>query len=147
MTPYFLPELKLMGSLEAAALAGVDIRVMIPQKNNWPLVQWALQHNMSSLLDSGVSILQRPPPFAHSKCLLVDDEYSLVGSSNLDPRSLRLNFELGVEVFDKGINQELAAHFESVVPQCRPFTRQMLDHRGVIARLRDGAAAMFGPYL
>ena len=147
MTPYFLPEQKLTGSLQAAALSGVDIQVMIPQKNNWPLVQWALQPNMSALLESGITILQRPPPFAHSKCLLVDDDYALVGSSNLDPRSLRLNFELGIEVFDRAINRELSAHFDAAARDCIPFTRDLLDRRGVFPRLRDSAAAMFAPYL
>jgi len=147
MSPYFLPEQKMMGGLQAAALSGVDIQVMIPEKNNWPLVQWALQHNMAALLDTGVRILQRPPPFAHSKCLLVDDDYAMVGSSNMDPRSLRLNFELGVEVFDPALNHELSAHFAAAAGECTPFTTETLNTRGTFARLRDGAAAMFGPYL
>jgi cardiolipin synthase len=147
MTPYFLPERQMLGCLQAAALSGVDVKVMIPEKNNWPLVQWALQHNMTELLDAGVHILRRPPPFAHSKCIVIDDDYSLVGSSNLDPRSLRLNFELGVEVFEPGLNGELAAHFEENLDHCRPFTSLELNERKTIARLRDSASALFTPYL
>ena len=147
MTPYFLPERQMMGCLQAAALSGVDVRVMIPAENNWPIVQWALQHNMAELLDAGVRIFQRPPPFAHSKCLLIDEGYSLVGSTNLDPRSLRLNFELGVEVFDEGLNRELASHFESVLPRCSEFTHARLTDRRLLARMRDGASALFSPYL
>jgi len=147
MTPYFLPERQIMGCLQAAALSGVDVRVMIPEKNNWPLVQWALQHNMAEMLQAGVRIYQRPPPFAHSKCIVVDDEYALLGSSNLDPRSLRLNFELGVEVFDPKINLELSSHFAEVVADCTAFTPERLKNRRTLARLRDGAAALFSPYL
>jgi cardiolipin synthase len=147
MTPYFLPERQMMGCLQAAALSGVDVRVMIPEKNNWPLVQWALQHYMSELLQAGVRISQRPPPFAHSKCMVIDDVYVLVGSSNLDPRSLRLNFELGIEVFDEQLNSELATDFEQVLSQCSEFTIQRLRQRGNFARLRDGASALFSPYL
>jgi cardiolipin synthase len=147
MTPYFLPERQLMGCLQAAALSGVDVRIMIPQKNNWPLVQWALQHNMTEMLDTGIQIVQRPPPFAHSKCLLIDDDYTLVGSSNLDPRSLRLNFELGIEIFDGSVNHELSAHFEQVAADCVPFTPEQLAQRGYAARLRDATAALFSPYL
>lgn len=147
MTPYFLPERQILGCLQAAALSGVDVRVMIPAKNNWPLVQWALQHNMVELLDAGVKILSRPGPFAHSKCMVIDGDYALVGSSNLDPRSLRLNFELGIEVFDDGLNQELSNHFLEAVETCVPFTREMMKSRGTVARLRDGAAALFSPYL
>lgn len=147
MTPYFLPERQMMGCFQAAALAGVDVQVMIPQQNNWPLVQWALQHNMGEMLDLGVRILQRPPPLAHSKCMIIDDDYALVGSSNFDPRSLRLNFELGIEVFDRELNLELAANFEKNAADCIPYTQETLRSRSLPARLRDAASALFGPYL
>jgi cardiolipin synthase len=147
MTPYFLPERQMMGCLQAAALTGVDVQVMIPQKNNWPLVQWALQHNMAEQLHAGIRFWQRPPPFAHSKCIVIDEEYALVGSSNLDPRSLRLNFELGIEVFDRALNAELASHFEHVQSACLPFTHEQLGNRRTVARLRDGISALFSPYL
>ncbi|MFC1690132.1 phospholipase D-like domain-containing protein [Pseudomonadota bacterium] len=147
MTPYFLPERQMMGCLQAAALSGVDVKVMIPEKNNWPLVQWALQHNMIEMLDAGVEILRRPPPFAHSKCIIIDDDYALVGSSNLDPRSLRLNFELGVEVFEPGFNQELGEHFQACYASCKPFTMQEIKDRQTLARLRDSTSALFTPYL
>jgi cardiolipin synthase len=147
MTPYFLPNRQMLGCLQAAALSGVDVQVMIPQENNWAIVQWALQHNMAELLDTGVQIIQRSAPFAHSKCLVIDNDYVLVGSSNLDPRSLRLNFELGIEVFDLELNRELSAHFAEVMAQCTPFTIDRLNARGTFARLRDGASALFSPYL
>lgn len=147
MTPYFLPERVLFGCLQAASLAGVDVRVMLPEKNNWAAVQWALQHNMAELLEWGVRIMRRPPPFAHSKCILVDHDYVLVGSMNLDPRSLRLNFELGAEVFDAALNRELSAHFSALEAGCRPFTLEQLNARPIPAQLRDAAAALFAPYL
>lgn len=147
MTPYFLPDRALSACLQGAALSGIDLRVMLPEVNNWPVVQWALQHNMAELLDMGVRILRRPPPFAHSKCILVDDDYVLIGSMNLDPRSLRLNFELGVEVIDADLNRELSDHFSGLEPLCRPFTLAQLNGRSVPARLRDSTAALFSPYL
>jgi cardiolipin synthase len=147
MTPYFLPERQMLGCLQAAALSGVDVKVMIPEENNWAIVQWALQHNMAELLDTGVQIFQRSAPFAHSKCMVIDNDYALVGSSNLDPRSLRLNFELGIEVFDPQFNHELSAHFAEVMTQCIPFTIERLQARGTFTRLRDGASALFSPYL
>lgn len=147
MSPYFLPERQMLGCLQAAALSGVDVQVMIPEKNNWPLVQWALQHNMAEMLDVGVKILRRPAPFAHSKAMLVDHDYALVGSSNMDPRSLRLNFELGIEVFDPEFNRELGRHFQETSRACSPFTSEILRSRGTLARIRDGASALFSPYL
>jgi cardiolipin synthase len=102
---------------------------------------------MAELLDTGVRILRRPPPFAHSKCMLIDDDYTLVGSSNLDSRSLRLNFELGIEVFEASLNDELGRHFLEISDACSPFTREFLRSRRTLTRLRDGAAALFSPYL
>lgn len=147
MTPYFLPGRALGACLRAASISGVDVRVMIPERNNWPVVQWALQHNMADLIDSGVCILRRPPPFAHSKCILIDDTYALVGSCNLDPRSLRLNFEVGVEIFDPGTNVHLASHFESIAATCKRYTIEELNTRSTPVRLRDAASALFSPYL
>ncbi len=147
MSPYFLPERQMLGCLQAAALSGVDVKVMIPEKNNWPLVQWALQHNLDELLNAGVTLLTRPAPFAHSKCMVIDDDYALVGSSNMDPRSLRLNFELGIEVFDPELNSELSAHFTKKAAKSSRISRKKLQSRGTFTRLRDGAAALFTPYL
>jgi len=147
MSPYFLPERQLLGCLQAAALSGVDVQVMIPEKNNWPLVQWALQHNLDELLNAGVTLLTRPTPFAHSKCMIIDDDYALVGSSNMDSRSLRLNFELGIEVFDPELNSELSAHFVQKAAESARISRKKLHSRGTFTRLRDGAAALFTPYL
>ena len=147
MTPYFLPERQMMGCLQAAAISGVDVQVMIPEENNWAIVQWALQHSLAELLNAGLQVFQRPPPFAHSKCIIIDDDYALVGSSNLDPRSLRLNFELGIEVFDPELNHELSAHFEDILTRCKPLTAETLKARGTLAKIRDGTAALFSPYL
>ena len=79
--------------------------------------------------------------------IIIDDDYSLVGSTNLDPRSLRLNFELGVEVFESALNQELARHFEQNLAGCQKFTTEELKRRKTLARLRDSSAALFTPYL
>jgi cardiolipin synthase len=147
MTPYFLPDRAMIACLKSAAISGVDVRVIVPLKNNWPAVQWALQHSVAELIAAGVRMLQRPPPFAHSKCILIDQDYTLIGSANLDPRSLRLNFELGIEIFDAGLNSALTAHFREIEQFCLPMTTRHLSARNIPARLRDSAAAMFAPYL
>ncbi|HMB60105.1 MAG TPA: cardiolipin synthase, partial [Xanthomonadales bacterium] len=70
-----------------------------------------------------------------------------VGSSNLDPRSLRLNFELGIEVFDRALNEELSTHFSTTQQDCIPFTNDGLNERKTLSRLRDATSALFAPYL
>lgn len=147
VTPYFLPSRKLIGALQAAALRGVDVCVVLPAKNNWPIVQWALGHTKWELLNAGVRMVMQPPPFAHTKCIVIDDNYALVGSTNLDPRSLRLNFELGIEVFSPPFNKKLGDYVEALCAQATPMTREQARARGGMVRVRDALAALFSPYL
>ena len=85
MTPYFLPDAELIGILQAASLRNVDVKVVLPSQNNIPVVHWATRHLLWQLLNYGIEIHYQAPPFSHSKLLVVDDLYSLVGSANLDP--------------------------------------------------------------
>lgn len=147
VTPYFLPHRKLIGALQSAALRGVDVRVIVPGKNNWPIVQWALGHVLWELVNVGVRIYEQPPPFAHTKCILVDDSYALVGSTNLDPRSLRLNFELGIEVFSETFNATLAEHVAQLCDAATEVTRDAVVNKSTVARMRDATVALFSPYL
>jgi len=99
MTPYFLPTFDVIGALIAAHLRGVKVQILLPGHNNIKPVHWAMQNTLRQLLESDLDIRYQPAPFVHSKLLLVDDNYALVGSANIDPRSLRLNYELGLEIF------------------------------------------------
>ena len=147
MTPYFLPGPALIGALQAAALRGLDVSIVLPERNNLPFVAWAARHGLGELLARGVRIYHRPPPFAHTKLFVVDDDYALVGSPNLDPRSLRLNFELAVEIFDTAAVARLAEHLRDTRADSRRYTLADLRRRRWPARLRDSFFWLFSPYL
>ncbi|HEY0674691.1 MAG TPA: cardiolipin synthase [Immundisolibacter sp.] len=147
MTPYFLPSREVLGVLQAAALRGVPVSVLLPGKNNLPYVHWATRNMLWELLQHGVEVRYQPPPFVHSKVLLIDDGYAQVGSANLDPRSLRLNFELNVEVFDADFNAALAADFAAAWQVSRPVTLDEISRRGLGERTRDALCWLFSPYL
>jgi cardiolipin synthase A/B len=147
MTPYFLPSPELVGVLQASALRGIDVSVVLPAENNLPYVHWATRHMLWQLLLFGVRIYYQPPPFVHTKLLVIDDESVVVGSWNIDPRSLRLNFELAVEIREPGLIGALAAHFDAARAASAPVTLRDVDGRSVLARLRDGAAWLMSPYL
>lgn len=147
MTPYFLPPRELMGALQAAALNGVDVAVVLPAKNNLPYVHWATRHMLWEVLLRGVHVYYQPAPFVHSKLLLIDDDSAVVGSWNIDPRSLRLNFELAVEIRDRRLVDGLGAHFEAVRARSRAVTLEEVDGRPLPERLRDAVAWLFSPYL
>ena len=147
MTPYFVPPRELISPLLAAALEGVDVAVILPALNNLPYVHRATRHMLWELLERGVSVYYQPPPFVHSKLFYVDDHYAQIGSANFDSRSLRLNFEMNVEVYDRDTVTELATHFEAVRARSRRVTLAEVDSRPFLTRTIDGIAWLFSPYL
>jgi len=147
MTPYFLPPRPLIGAMQAAALRGVDVTVILPEKSNLPFVQWATENMLWELLQRGVRIYYQPPPFAHSKLFIVDDIYSQIGSANIDPRSLRLNFEIAVEIYAESFAGDLARHFDAVRKRSREIRFKDVESRTLPIRIRDSLAWLFTPYL
>ena len=145
MTPYFLPDERLTTALALAAMRGVAVDVVIPERSDHRFVDWATHANVGPLLAEGVRVWRCPPPFRHSKILVVDGEWCPVGSCNWDIRSFRLNFELCLEVHDRGLAGQLAA----LMLACRgsALTQAALDRRPAPVRLRDSAVRLMLPYL
>lgn len=147
VTPYFLPDAALITSLNVAAMRGVQVDIVLPEQNNLSLVKWASTALLWQLLERGCRVWLSPPPFDHSKLMLVDGCWSLVGSANWDPRSLRLNFEFNVECYDRELAAALNQLTEGKLAQARPVTLAEVDGRSLPIRLRDGVARLFSPYL
>ncbi len=99
VTPYFVPTMDILRALRAAALRGIEVKLLVPKYNNHVYAGWAGRSFYESLLTAGVQIVERAPPFLHAKALIVDDEVAMVGSANLDSRSLRLNYETNLLVW------------------------------------------------
>ncbi len=110
MTPYFLPATELIAAIKSAALRGVLVDIILPAKSNLRYVDWATRNLLWEVLKWDVRVYYQPPPFAHSKLLVIDNQYVQIGSANIDPRSLRLNFEIAVEVLDKDFARQLTRH-------------------------------------
>lgn len=147
MTPYFLPTFDLIGALISAHLRGIRITILLPGHNNIKLAHWASRNSIRQLLEAGIDIRYLPAPFVHSKLLLVDDQYALIGSANIDPRSLRLNYELGVEIFSPTVNRRLRDYVERKTSTATPVTLMDLEKRSLPEKLRDSLAWLFSPYL
>ncbi len=147
MTPYFLPDTSLMRALTTAALRGVDVKVLLPGQNNIALVQWASNNLLTQIIEEGVRVFMTAPPFDHTKLILVDEAWALVGSTNLDPRSLRLNFEFNVECYDIELARELSQLANDKLSTATELTIDAIQNRNLVWRLRDGIARLFTPYL
>ena len=147
MTPYFIPMPGLVMALQTAALRGVHVRILLPERSNLPFVDWASRNMLWELLQYDIEIRYQPAPFPHSKLFLVDDHYAIIGSANVDPRSLRLNFELAVEVFDRALVRELGEHCRTAAHASRQVTLEEVDARSLPVRVRDALCWLFSPYL
>ena len=145
MTPYFLPDERLLTVLAMAAMRGVEVDLVLPRQSNHRLIDWARTPNNAPLRAAGVRIWFSNPPFNHSKLMVVDEAWSLIGSANQDVRSLRLNFELDIEVYNSGLAGELddfmRAHRHTL------WDPEGGHRRGFLVRLRDSAARLMLPYL
>lgn len=147
VTPYFLPTRELLTAIQIAALRGATVNVLLPGENNLPYVHWASRNLLWELLQWDVNFYYQPPPFVHSKLLVVDDSYVQVGSANMDARSLRLNFEVAVEIIDADLAASLVADLERWRDASRRVTLEELDARSWLIRLRDSLAWLMSPYL
>jgi len=147
VTPYFLPDVGLLAALKTAALRGVQVDLLLPERSNLRLVDWASNPLHAELVERGCRIWLTPPPFNHSKLMLVDGSWVLFGSANWDPRSLRLNFEFNVECYDTELGRDLTEWATQLRQSSRRLSLEEIRHRSLVLRLRDGAARLLTPYL
>jgi len=145
MTPYFLPDRQMVTALSLAAMRGVAVDVIVPAQGDHRLMDWALRANVGPLLADGVRIWRSPPPFRHSKAMVIDDEWCLIGSTNWDMRSFRLNFEICVEVYDRTLAGALSALMAE--NQGQAMAAADLQARRLPVQLRDAGARLLLPYL
>ena len=145
MTPYFLPDDRIITGLALAAYRGVAVDVILPEHSNHPTLDWGSRAQIGPLLSAGCRVWTHPAPFDHSKLMTVDGVWSLVGSSNWDVRSFRLNFELDLEVYDPAVARQVDELMTA--QQGRQISQVELLGRSLPERMRDGAARLMLPYL
>ena len=147
LTPYFLPDMSVATAFNVAAMRGVRVDIVVPLHGNLPLVQWAMWGHFDRVLGHGCRVWLTPAPFDHSKLMVVDDLWCLLGTANWDPRSLRLNFEIGLECYDGEFATRMSALVDARIAQAAPLHESDLKARPLSLRLRDGVARLFTPYL
>lgn len=147
LTPYFLPDLAVATAFNVAAMRGVQVDIAVPEHGNLPVVQWAMWGHFRKVLGHGCRIWLTPRPFDHSKLLVVDDAWIMFGSPNWDPRSLRLNFEFGVECYDPELATRMGRLIDERIACSSALTESNIETRAIALRLRDGVARLLTPYL
>ncbi len=137
VTPYFVPDEPILQALRFAAIRGVDVRIVLPKVSNHRYAEFAARSLYGQLLRAGARIFERPPPFMHAKALVVDGVYAMLGSANLDYRSLHLNFETNIEAADAGFVETVGRQIEAEMSLseevrlgpylARPVARQLIE--------------------
>lgn len=146
VTPYLLPTSALLAAIRVTAGRGVQVDVIVPQKSDVGLVNWASNSYYRELLESGVNVHEYTPGMLHAKALLIDD-YCALGSANLDRRSMRLNFELTCFLDDAKLVRQLEDWSEELIASSQAVTLLALDHKSQRERLMDSAAHLLSPLL
>ncbi|MTV81400.1 cardiolipin synthase [Secundilactobacillus folii] len=146
-SPYLIPDDSVMDALRIAAMAGVDVRIMIPHMPDHPFVYRATQYYAHELAKVGVKIYYYERGFMHSKTMVVDDRLSSVGSANLDYRSFKLNFEVNAFIYDEKITTQLAKLFEEDQRLSRLITAKMFDEQSLYLRFKQSFCRLLSPIL
>ena len=145
-TPYFVPGEALMSALITAALRGVEVRVLVPKQSDSRLASAAARSYYDELVEAGVSIHEYGSSMLHTKLLVVDEHIAAVGSANFDNRSMRLNFEAMVVVYDADLAAQLACGFAADLHQARHYVKP--TRRATLRqRLGESTARLLSPLL
>ncbi|WP_278953449.1 cardiolipin synthase [Lactobacillus apis] len=146
-TPYLIPDDAMFATLQTIAMSGVDLRIMIPCKPDHPFIYRATQWYANELSRYGVKIYIYDKGFIHAKTIVVDDDFSTVGSMNQDYRSYDLNFEDVAVFYDKNFTEEVAKSFEQDMQDSTLLTPEMIEQQGRWLRTLQSFSRMLSPIL
>ena len=146
-TPYFVPNEALLTALQTAAFRGVKITLIVPKKGNNKMVTWAGRRPFDTLLNVGVEIQLHRIGLLHTKSVAVDGEFAVFGTVNLDNRSLHLNFETALLIFDTDFMLELDALHQSYFKESDPVNPKLWAKRPLLDRLKEGIGSLVAPLL
>jgi len=146
-TPYLVPDEGILLALKTAALRGVDVRLLLPIKPDHRTVFWASKSHFVELLEAGVRIYQYGKGFVHGKVFVVDNNFTSIGTANLDIRSFKLNFEVNAFIYDKEVNSKMARDFFEDLRVSKKVLLDEYKNRPLIHKVKESIARVFSPIL
>ena len=147
VSPYFVPDTSIINALQLAALRGVDVRILLPEKPDKRTVWLSSFASLDEVQRTGVKVYRYQNGFLHQKVWLVDDDCALIGTANLDNRSFRLNFEVGVVTRSSTFAAEVGAMLVRDFEQSRLLPRDELTQRGLLFRIAVRCSYLLAPIL
>ena len=146
-TPYFIPDESILKAIKTAALSGVDVRIIFPQKIDHYIVNIASYSYFDEVLDAGARVFLYQKGFIHSKVVIVDDEMASIGSSNMDLRSFMLNFEVNTFIYEEKTIEKIAEQFYKDQEDSKELMRENFRTRNIVVRLAESISRLFSPLL
>lgn len=146
-TPYFAPDDSLLDAIKLAALSGVDVNIMIPNKPDHPFVYWATFSFVGDLLKYGVNVYTYENGFMHSKVLIVDEQVVSIGSANFDIRSFRLDFETNAIIYDTQVAKNMIDIYNEDILLSSKLVYEIYLQRGINIRIKESISRLFTPVL
>ncbi len=146
-TPYFIPDESIMDALKMAAVAGIDIRIMIPCKPDHPFVYWATYSYIGEMIRAGGRCYAYNNGFLHAKGMIVDGKVMCFGTANMDIRSFKLNFEVNVIIYDGEASKKMEQIFISDLKKCSEITSHVYARRKIIVRVKEQFCRLLSPLM
>lgn len=146
-TPYFVPDFTLINMICATAHRGVDVTMIFPKHNDSWIVAATSHSSYYTLLDAGVKIYEYKPGLLHAKTFTVDDQVSLIGSTNLDLRSFDLNYENNVIFYDKQLTEQIVQRQHNYIADSVEVTLEEVENWPLYQRIWNNVVATMGPVL
>lgn len=146
-TPYFIPDGSMRSALTIAALKGVNVDLILPEKSDAPLVQLASRSFYDHFLKAGVGIHEYQPRVLHAKLMTIDDKWTIVGSANMDTRSFKLNFELNLLVYSPKLSRQAALLYESDLSSSKEILFEEFEKRPTSMKILENACRLFSPLM
>lgn len=146
-SPYFLPNEAILTAIKVASLSGIDVRIMIPSRSDSKIVYWASRSYIGELIDANVQVYLYRNGFNHSKLIMIDGQFSSVGTANMDVRSFEDNFEVSAILYDRTITQELEQEFLHDLERSRLVTREYWESRPTLHNFYEALSRLFSPLL
>ncbi|MFA5453406.1 MAG: phospholipase D-like domain-containing protein, partial [Candidatus Methanomethylophilaceae archaeon] len=142
-TPYLVPNNSLADALKVAAMSGVDIRIIMPDKPDHMFVYWNNISAANDLMKNGIKVYMYHRGFVHSKTIVVDEKYCSIGSANLDDRSMVLNFETNAMIYSERIGKEMNDAFMEDLTYCTEYSCEEYNKRTTWMKFKIGISKLF----
>lgn len=146
-TPYLVPDDMLLDTLKAAAISGIEVKIIVPNVGDHMFVYWANQGFVVELLEVGVEVYHYKDGFFHSKFIVVDNEVASFGSSNFDYRSLYQNFEINFNVYDLELVGYLRQIFFQDAAKSKALDYEVMKKRGISQKIKESLARLLSPVM